>query len=116
MQQGRHVARQIAFDLGGKPRRPFQYTDKGQMATIGRRRAIAMFKNLRFTGFLAWMAWLVIHVYFLIGFKNRFLVMYNWFYSYLTYKRGARLITERDWHLPGAKPPATQKKPIEGNA
>lgn len=104
MQQGRHVARQISADLDRGTRKPFVYTDKGQMATIGRRRAIAMVRKLRFTGFIAWLAWLVIHVYFLIGFKNRFFVMYQWLYSYLTYRRGARLITEQDWHLASSKP------------
>ena len=68
------------------------------MATIGRRKAVAQVGALKFTGLFAWYMWLLIHIYFLIGFKNRVLVLWQWFYSYVTYKRGARLITERDWH------------------
>ena len=111
MQQGRHVARHIAAELDGRTAAPFRYVDKGQMATIGRKRAIAMVGKLHMHGLLAWLAWLVIHVYFMLGFKNRIVVMYNWAYSYLTYRRGARLITERDWHLPKAPPAADQRRP-----
>ena len=99
MQQGRFVARQIARDLKRQPRAKFHYVDKGQMATIGRKRAIAMTGSLQMTGLIAWLAWLLIHIFYLIGFKNRVFVLWSWTYSYLTYKRGARLITERDWHL-----------------
>jgi NADH dehydrogenase len=111
MQQGRHAARQIVADLAQKSRAPFKYVDKGSMATIGRKRAIAMVGKLHMTGLVAWAAWLVIHVYFLIGFKNRFFVLYNWLYSYLTYRRGARLITERGWHLPTMEPEDSQRRP-----
>jgi NADH dehydrogenase len=100
LQEGRHVARIIAS--GGKRRPPFRYVDKGVMATIGRSRAVAQALNgsLRVSGFLAWCAWLFIHIWFLIGFKNRVSVLGNWFWSYLTYRRGARLITgERSWDL-----------------
>lgn len=99
IQQGRFVGRQIRRDLHGRKREDFHYVDKGQMATIGRKRAIAMIRRLHFGGIIAWLLWLFIHVYYLIGFRNRFLVLWNWTYSYLTYRRGARLITERDWHL-----------------
>jgi NADH dehydrogenase len=99
MQQGRFVARQILADLDGRARRRFHYVDKGQMATIGRKRAIAQVGGLRISGISAWLMWLFIHIYYLIGFKNRLFVLWNWTYSYFTYKRGARLITERDWHL-----------------
>lgn len=98
IQQGRFVADQLILDMQGKERRNFKYVDKGSMATIGRRRAVAQIGNLRISGATAWMMWLFIHIYFLIGFKNRALVLWQWFYSYVTYKRGARLITERDWH------------------
>lgn len=99
MQQGRFAGRQIRRELDGKPREKFHYVDKGTMATIGRKRAIAMVGRLHIGGFVAWLMWLLIHIYYLIGFRNRALVLWNWTYSYLTYRRGARLITERDWHL-----------------
>jgi NADH dehydrogenase len=98
LQQGHFVARQIARDQKSKDREVFRYNDKGAMATIGRRRAVVEIGKLHFGGILAWYMWLLIHIYFLIGFKNRVFVLWQWFYSYVTYKRGARLITERDWH------------------
>jgi len=98
LQQGRFVADQIARDYTGQARETFHYKDKGQMATIGRRKAVAQVGSLKFAGRFAWYLWLLIHIYFLIGFKNRVFVLWQWFYSYVTYKRGARLITERDWH------------------
>lgn len=94
MQMARHVAKLIRGELSGKQARtPFRYTDKGSMATIGRSRAIAQVKNLKLSGTLAWLAWLLVHVFYLIGFRNRVLVLFNWAWSYLTYRRGARLIT-----------------------
>ena len=92
MQQGRHVVRQIRRDLAGEPREPFRYRDKGMMSTIGRSRAVAQTKRMRLRGLVAWLAWLVVHIWYLIGFRNRLLVMFNWFWSYATFKRGARLI------------------------
>lgn len=100
LQQGRYVGELIA--RGGKAKKPFRYKDKGVMATIGRSRAVAQALNgsLRMSGFLAWCAWLFIHIWFLIGFRNRVSVLANWMWNYLTYKRGARLITgERSWDL-----------------
>jgi NADH dehydrogenase len=100
MQQGRHVARII--QSGGKKRPAFHYVDKGTMATIGRSRAVARTMNgkLELAGFVAWLAWLVIHIWFLVGFRNRVSVFANWIWNYLTYKRGARLITgTRSWDL-----------------
>lgn len=95
MQQGRFVAKTIMKESrSNTPRENFIYTDKGQMATIGRSRAVAMYKGIHITGFVAWMAWLFVHVYYLIGFKNRFSVIFQWAWTYLTYKRGARLIIE----------------------
>ncbi len=91
-QQGEYFAALIRNDLTGKLREPFQYRDSGIMATIGRNRAIAVTGNWRMTGRLAWFAWLVVHIYFLTGFKNRFFVVLQWAWSYLTYRRGARLI------------------------
>jgi len=93
MQMGRHAARNILNDLRGKARENFRYLDKGSMATIGRKAAIAEIGRLRLSGFPAWMAWLLVHIWFLIGFRNRFAVMFNWAWSYFTYQRGARLIT-----------------------
>jgi NADH dehydrogenase len=93
MQQGRFVAHMIARDLEGKKREEFHYYDKGSMATIGRSRAIAEIGWLKLSGFLAWFAWLAVHIFFLIGFKNRVAVLLGWMYSYVVYARGARLIT-----------------------
>jgi len=93
MQQGRYVARQIAADLAGKPRKNFHYVDKGSLATIGRAAAIAQFGKLHISGFIAWLSWLFIHIFFLIGFRNRILVLFQWAWSYVTYARSARLIT-----------------------
>lgn len=99
MQAGRFTAETILNSLHGKPRKPFQYLDKGQMATIGKRKAISQYGKMRMTGFLAWAAWLFIHVFYLIGFKNRLAVMAEWTWSYVFSKRGSRLITSRDWKL-----------------
>jgi NADH dehydrogenase len=93
IQQGRFVARQIARSIEGKPREVFRYRDKGTMATIGRSRAIAQIGRLRLSGFLAWAAWLLVHIFYLIDFRNRSVVLFNWAWSYITYQRGSRLIT-----------------------
>ncbi len=93
MQQGKWVGRQIAADLAGKARRPFHYFDKGSLATIGRAAAIAQFGKVHLSGFIAWLTWLFVHILFLVGFRNRVLVMIQWAWSYLTFERGARLIT-----------------------
>ncbi len=97
MQQGRYVARAILADLAGHERGRFRYVDKGQMATIGRKRAIVEAGKLRFGGVLAWWAWLLIHIYYLTGFRNRILVLIQWAWSYLTFARGARLIVGKRW-------------------
>ncbi len=93
MQQGRWVGRQVAADLAGRSRKDFHYVDKGSLATIGRAAAVAQFGKLHISGFLAWLSWLFIHIFFLIGFRNRLVVMFQWAWSYFTYKRSARLIT-----------------------
>ena len=90
MQQARFVAECI--DHPDRPRGTFRYADKGTMATIGRSRAVAFSHGLKMSGFLAWMAWLVVHLWFLIGFRSRVVVMFEWAWSYFTYRRGARLI------------------------
>ena len=75
------------------PRKPFHYFDKGSLATIGRSAAIAQFGKIHISGFIAWLAWLFVHIFFLIGFQNRVLVFIQWAWSYFTYERSARLIT-----------------------
>ncbi len=106
MQQGRFIAAAILAELRGQPRGAFHYYDKGQMATIGRSRAIVESGKIRFGGWLAWWAWLLIHIYYLSGFRNRALVLFQWAWSYLTFARGARLIVGKQWRLYDAAPPA----------
>jgi NADH dehydrogenase len=93
IQMGEYTASVIEGDLAGRPRRAFSYWDKGQLAVIGRGQAVADIWKLHFGGFLAWMVWIFVHVFFLIGFRNRVLVLLQWAWSYFTYSRGARLIT-----------------------
>jgi len=94
IQMARHAARNIVRAARGEPLLPFRYVDKGSFATIGRGAAVGdVFGKLQLSGFPAWVAWLLIHIFFLIGFRNRLLVLLQWAYSYLTYRRGARLIT-----------------------
>ncbi len=93
MQMGTVTAKNILADLKGGDRKIFTYVDKGTMATIGRSKAIAEFAGLKFKGIIAWLMWLGLHVFFLIGFRNRFSVMASWFWAYLTRERSARLIT-----------------------
>jgi NADH dehydrogenase len=95
MQQGRYAARAIRARLNGRATRPFRYRDKGNLATIGRARAVADLHGLRLSGFPAWVTWLVVHLWYLIGFQNRLLVVIRWLFSFLTRGRGARLITAR---------------------
>jgi NADH dehydrogenase len=106
MQMGRHVACNIQNDLAGRPYEEFRYLDKGSMATIGRKAAIAELGKLHLSGFIAWMAWLMVHIFFLIGFRNRAIVIFNWAWSYFTYQRGARLIT-------GRRSDAMERQPLE---
>jgi NADH dehydrogenase len=103
MQMGDHVARMLAADLAGRPRPAFRYFDKGDMATIGRMDAVAKVEwpfKAHMSGFPAWAAWLVVHIFFLIGFRNRLSVFAAWIWTYFTFTRGARLITG-DQRLPG---------------
>ncbi len=92
VQSGRHVVKNILASIQGEPRKPFHYTDKGSLATIGRARAVADLGFASLSGFIAWLAWLVIHIALLIGFKNRFVVLIQWAWSYLAFDRGSRLI------------------------
>src|SRR6266536_5458965 len=100
MQQGRYVAETIAGDLQKSRCKNFHYVDKGSLATIGRAAAVAQIGKIHISGYFAWLAWLFIHIFFLIGFRNRLIVMIQWAWSYVTYERGARLITG-DTTLPG---------------
>ncbi len=94
IQMGKFVAQQIIRSLSGKPRETFHYRDKGSLATIGRSRAVADFGKLHISGYFAWLSWLFIHLFFLIGFRNRIMVMMEWAWAYITYNYSARLITE----------------------
>jgi NADH dehydrogenase len=93
MQAGRHIATSIRRRRAGRPTTAFRYRDKGTLATIGRARAVADLPHLRFSGFPAWLAWMAIHIWFLIGVRNRAFVFASWAWSYLTFRRGARIIT-----------------------
>ena len=93
IQQGRAVADNVLRRLSGQPTRAFRYRDKGSMATIGRAAAVAVVGRLELSGLVAWLAWLLVHIMFLIGFRNRFLVLFEWAWAYVTWQRGARLIT-----------------------
>jgi NADH dehydrogenase len=111
MQQARHVGKLLRAELSGgtKPRAPFHYFDKGSMATIGRSRAIAFARGIKMHGFLAWMAWLVVHLWYLISFRNRVFVLLNWGWSYIAYARGARLITTTGWQKSATYPAASEQ-------
>lgn len=95
MQQGRYVAHLIDQDMGSERRPPFTYVDRGMLATIGRAQAVAQFGSIHASGLFAWLIWCVVHIFFLIDFRNRFRVMFEWIWYYLTFKPGARLIFER---------------------
>jgi NADH:ubiquinone reductase (H+-translocating) len=93
MQEARHTAKNILRSIRGQAALPFRYHDKGSLATIGRKSAVAQIGSFKLSGVIAWLAWLLIHMLFLIGFRNRFLVMFQWAWSFFSYDRGARLIT-----------------------
>jgi len=116
IQQGRFVGKLIREELEGSSRTAFHYWDKGSLATIGRAAAIAEFGKIHISGFIAWLSWLFVHIFFLIGFRNRLLVFIQWAWSYVTYERGARLITGSTY-LPGwtelhATTPPAVKTPV----
>jgi NADH dehydrogenase len=91
---GVYVGRLIAARVAGKSSPVFRYRHLGDLATIGRRAAVVKFGRLHLTGFVGWLFWSVAHIYFLIGVKNRFIVAFTWFWDYITFQRGARLITD----------------------
>jgi NADH dehydrogenase FAD-containing subunit len=108
-QQGRYVGRLIAARVRGRPvSAPFRYSDWGNLATIGRKRAVVDFGRVRLTGLPAWLLWSTAHIYFLVDFRSRFVVGANWLWNYLTFERGARLITGLEASAPAAQRPAVQ--------
>ncbi len=126
IQEGRHAAENALRVLVGAPTLPFRYRDKGTLATVGRAAAVARIGRLQFSGLPAWMAWLLVHIFFLVGFRNRVAVILQWAWSYLTFKRGARLITDtaEQWRFimerrerppPDAPPPPGERRPGEGD-
>jgi NADH dehydrogenase len=91
-QMGRHAARNILAALRGRPPRPFRYKDVGMLATIGRNAAVAVLGHLQLSGYPAWVLWLLAHIWFLIGFRNRLVVMIEWAWAYWTFERNARIV------------------------
>lgn len=97
IQQGEQLARNLKLMLQGRPMKPFRYTDKGTMATIGRNKAVVDLNRLHFAGFFAWFIWMFVHLMFLVGFRNKVVVFFNWTYNYINYDKAARLIV-RPFH------------------
>lgn len=107
MQEGRHAAANILRACRGLPSEPFRYVDRGTLATIGRAAAVANFGHVKLSGFFAWLAWIFIHIFFLIGFRNRFVVLFEWAWAYVTFQRSARLITGDSARMFSALPQRT---------
>ena len=105
MQEGRYAGRLIRNRLAGGTAPPFRYRDKGNLATIGRARAVADLRGLKLSGFIAWITWLLVHLYYLIGFENRLVVLVRWSYNFFTRGRGGRLITEAKGRERSVAPP-----------
>jgi NADH dehydrogenase len=108
IQQGQHAAKQILRQLNGQPIQPFRYWDKGIMATIGRAAAVADIKHIHLSGYIAWLAWLFIHIIQLIGFRNRLSVLSQWVWNYFTYSRSVRLIVGRNADVVASQPRTEQ--------
>ena len=96
IQSGRHAARNVRARLAGRPTQPFRYRDMGMLATIGRSSAVAQLAGMRFSGLFAWLLWALVHVAFLIGFRNRFVVLFEWTWLYFSKQRSARVILDRN--------------------
>jgi NADH dehydrogenase len=111
IQMGQYAARTIRGDLAGRPRSAFKYSDKGQLAVIGRGRAVADLGRFQFGGFIAWLVWIFVHIFFLIGFRNRIIVLFEWAWAYFTYQHGARLITN-PWVPAAGAPPAVMAETL----
>lgn len=117
MQQGRYVARQIARRVRGQAHgHPFTYVDKGSLATIGRAYAIAAIWHIEMSGYLAWLTWMAVHIFYLIGFQNRLLVMVQWAWVYLTHQRRARLIVPSESSRQPLRQPAFEARPATTGA
>lgn len=101
LQMGRYLGKLIRNEVKGVSRKPFQYWDKGQMATIGRSQAVLQSGKLSMSGFPAWIAWVVIHIYYLTSFRNRTFVVFSWLWSWLNFSRGSRLIIKKEWRFWG---------------
>ena len=116
-QQGQYVAKLLIARAAGKTVPPFRYRDFGSLATIGRKRAVVQMGRFKIRGFIAWVLWSVAHIYFLIGFRNRLIVATNWLWNYLTFQRGARLITGMSGARMDEMPlPDDLKPPLRGAA
>jgi NADH dehydrogenase len=113
-QEGAAAARHLRRTLAGKPRWPFRYRNKGNLATIGRHRAVADFGRVRISGFVAWWLWLFVHILYLAGFRNRLSVLIEWGYAYFTFQRGSRLIADRERLLQVGDGPVSAAKPASG--
>ena len=116
IQQGHYLAKRIRSAIRGAPHPDFSYRDKGRMATIGRSRAVAEIGPLRFAGRPAWWVWLLVHIYYLIGFKNRLVVMLRWTGSFIRFTRGARLIVSKNWQFYNKPAPETQTDSVDAPA
>src|SRR5699024_7128065 len=92
IQQGKHLGKNFRRMLNGEKMTPFKYFDKGTMATVGRNKAVADIWKMNFGGFIAWVIWIFVHLFFLIGFRNRVITFFNWTYNYINYDKAARLI------------------------
>jgi NADH:ubiquinone reductase (H+-translocating) len=114
LQQGRTIGRNIRLDIEGLPSRPFRYSDKGQMATIGKNRAIAETGRVKLRGMVAWIAWLMVHIYYLNGFRHRFFVILQWAWSYFTFGHGARIVN-REWRFYSRAPEQESSREAAGN-
>jgi NADH dehydrogenase len=104
MQQGRHAASVVRDRLRSRQTRPFRYRDKGNLATIGRAAAVADIKGVRLSGAIAWLTWLFVHLWYLVGFQNRILVFIRWAFSFASHGRGARLIVRTGLEAPPGEP------------
>ena len=109
-QMGKHAARNIGLLMRHEPTLPFRYRDKGNLATIGRHKAVADFGRIRLRGVAAWLLWLFVHILYLAGFRNRVSVLFSWAYSYFTYERGVRLITGRVQRRRAAPSPVSPER------
>ena len=120
MQMGAHAAKMIGQDMAGKPRTQFHYFDKGDMATIGRQAAVANVRwpfKAHWSGTIAWLSWVTVHLFFLVGFRNRLAVFFSWAWTYLTFNRGARLITGSPmlpgWGVQAGIRPQVMRQPMD---